>query len=82
MFEIVVIILSRLLLIAAGFYLYRKLAGWQGYEPTVRTRSGKIKRIAPRTQQGYIFLKQPRGKQAGKSKPGVSKGKFKIPWGW
>ena len=82
MFEIAIIILSRLLVVATGFYLYRKLNDRQGYEPTVRSRNGKIMRIAPRTQQGYISLMASRSKQAGKGKPGFYRGGFKAPWGW
>ena len=82
MFESVLIVLSRLLLVFIGFKLYRMFVSWEVFERTVIGRNGKIIPGAPRTQQGYIFLNRPRGKQAGKEKFRKLNGDFKAPWGW
>jgi hypothetical protein len=82
MFETILIILPRLLLLYIGFRIYRKFVGWDILGQSVIGRSGKTIPEAPRSQQGYIFLKRPRGKQAGKDKFRKLNGDFKIPWGW
>jgi hypothetical protein len=82
MFESIVIILPRLLLVYIGFSIYRKFFGWDVLEQQVIGRSGRTIPGAPRTQQGYIFLKGPRGKQTGKAKFRKLEGDFKAPWGW
>ncbi len=82
MFEIAIIVLFRLLIVAVGFYLYRMLPVWQGFEQTVISRNGKIMRVAAKTQKGYISLNASRSKQIGKGKAGATKGGFRAPWGW
>ena len=82
MLEIVLIILPRLLLVYIGFKMYRKFFGWDVLEQPVIGRSGKTIPGAPRTQKGYMFLKRPRGTQAGKARFRTLKYDFKVPWGW
>jgi len=78
MFEALIIVLSRLLLVFIGFKLYRMFVGRGVFEQHVIGRSGKILPGAPRTQQGYIFLKGSRDKNVLSKVDGVSK----APWGW
>ncbi len=82
MFESIVIILPRLLLVYIVFRLYRKFFGWDVLKQPLIGRNGKTIPGAQRTQKGYIFLKRPRGTQAGKAKFRKLNGNFKVPWGW
>lgn len=82
MFEVVLMILSRLLLVFIGFKLYRMFVERDVFEQLVIARNGLTRSGAPRTQQGYISLKRPRGRQVEKAKFIKINGDFKVPWGW
>jgi len=82
MFEISIIILSRLLIVVVGFLVYRKLYQWDGFEQTVIGRNGTAKRATSRGQKGYISLHLSAAQQAKTVK--LNSGKFAVrtPWGW
>lgn len=82
MFEISIIILSRLLLVAAGFLLYRKLYGWGDFDRGVLGRNGMTRLATPRTQQGYISLNVSAPKKVKYVKLNMGKRELRTPWGW
>jgi hypothetical protein len=75
MFEIAIIFLSRVLLILAGFWLYRMLRTWNGFQYTVIGRNGAVMNPTHNSQKGYVSLSQ-------KQLKGVSGKGGKAPWGW
>jgi hypothetical protein len=82
MFEISIIILSRLLLVAIGFLIYRKFYRWEDFEQTVIGRNGIATQTTPRGQQGFISLKFSAAKKAKTVKLNMSKFELRTPWGW
>jgi hypothetical protein len=82
MFEISIIILSRLLLVAIGFLIYRRFFRWEGFEQTVIGRNGIATQTTLRGQQGYISLKFPAAKPAKTVKLNMRKFELRTPWGW
>jgi len=82
MFEISIIILSRLLIVVVGFLVYRKLYQWDGFEQTVIGRNGTAKQATSRGQQGYISLSLFGAKQAKTVKLNNRQFELRTPWGW
>jgi len=82
MFEIVLIIVSRLLLIYIGFRIYRMYFSWGMPEQPVVGPRGRTRPGAPKTQQGFIFFKKLGGEHAERAKFRKINGDFKSPWGW
>jgi hypothetical protein len=82
MFEISVIILSRLLLVAAGYLLYRKFYGWEDFEKAVKGRSGVVALTTPKTQQGFIWFDRFATTRAKPVKLNMRDLDVRTPWGW
>jgi hypothetical protein len=87
MLALVTIFLATLLIAAATIWLYRSLAGWQGFKhsvgvPGVQRPTGSKAGLKLSAQQGFISLfgsskEAVRNKRLRSPKNGI-----KAPWGW
>jgi len=97
MLALVTIFLATLLISMAAIWLYRAVAGWQGFSTTVVARRSKTIKMRLKPQQGFITLLTPTRSKAktkrvkstrsrsGRATPvrlrGAT-GAIKAPWGW
>ncbi len=81
MFEILVIVVSRVLLVLLGFMVYRILSNWQGFHNTLIGRSGSGINGALAGQKGFVRVGSPGGAQKYSVKMAANL-KIQSPWGW
>ena len=77
MFEIVLIVASKVLLVLLGFLLYRKLTAWLGAHKLFG-RGDTSRKAAARGQMGFVNLGAPRTSRLKTS----TSSNYKAPWGW
>ena len=81
MFEIGIIIVSRLLLVYLGFCVYRRLSGWQGINDPVIGRSNSFMIVPPGGQRGFLDLGSKDGDKLRIFRT-VARKDIRAPWGW
>ena len=82
MYEIFMIILSRVLIVLVGFWFYRQLSVWHGFQYIVIGRNGLSLNMASKGQKGFVSLRSIPDHQKRKSTKKVPLEKIKAPWGW
>lgn len=81
MFEMVFIIVSRVLMVLLGFWVYRKLSAWGGFRETLFGRRGSLMQMTRTGQKGFVGVNSKDGKRKSLIKRNRNK-EVKAPWGW
>jgi hypothetical protein len=83
MLELVTIFVTTLLIAATTIWMYRSLAGWQGFKRNVQTQKGKnTAGMKLRVQQGFISMFSTSHEKARNKRLRSPKDGIKAPWGW
>jgi hypothetical protein len=82
MLELVTILLASLLTATTTIWLYRSLAGWQGFKNNVGSRKDTGTSLKPSAQQGFISLFSSSREVAKTKRLRSPRNSIKAPWGW
>jgi len=83
MLALVTIFVATLLIAATTIWMYRSLAGWQGFKRNVQTQKGKnTAGMKLRVQQGFVSMFSTSYENARNKRLRSPIGGIKAPWGW
>mgnify|MGYP001813139412 CR=1 FL=1 len=86
MLALITIFLATFLIAVTVIWLYRSIAGWQGFSDGVGSRKQQTKNMRPNmklsAQQGFISMFSSSREVARAKKLRSPKDGIKAPWGW
>ena len=86
MLALITIFLATFLVAVTVIWLYRSIAGWQGFTDSVQGRKTQTKNPRPNmklsAQQGFISMFSSSREAARSKKLRSPKDGIKAPWGW